>query len=48
MKKVSLLAVIAAMMMVFAGCNTVKGVGQDVSALGQGVDKAATTVSNKL
>ena len=31
-----------------AGCNTVKGVGKDVAALGNGVDHAATTVSNKM
>ena len=41
MKKFSLLAMLA-------GCNTVKGVGKDVAALGNGVDHAATTVSNKM
>lgn len=48
MKKLSLLAILAAVMMCFAGCNTIKGVGKDVSALGSGVDKAATTVQNKM
>lgn len=48
MKKFSLLAVLAAFMICMSGCNTVKGVGKDVAALGNGVDHAATTVSNKM
>ena len=47
MKKFSLLAILAAFLIGLAGCNTVKGVGKDVAALGNGVDHAATTVSNK-
>lgn len=47
MKKFSLLAILAAFLIGLAGCNTVKGVGKDV-ALGNGVDHAATTVSNKM
>ncbi len=30
------------------GCNTVKGIGKDVSAAGEGINKGATAVSNKL
>ena len=48
MKKFSLLAILAAFLIGLAGCNTVKGVGKDVAALGNGVDHAATTVSNKM
>lgn len=48
MKKFSLLAMLAAFLIGLAGCNTVKGVGKDVAALGNGVDHAATTVSNKM
>ena len=47
-KKFSLLAILAAFLIGLAGCNTVKGVGKDVAALGNGVDHAATTVSNKM
>ena len=46
MKKFSLLAILAAFLIGLAGCNTVKG--KDVAALGNGVDHAATTVSNKM
>lgn len=48
MKKFSIVALLAALMICFSGCNTVKGIGKDVSALGNGVDHAATTVSNKM
>ena len=48
MKKFSLLAILAAFLIGLAGCNTVNGVGKDVAALGNGVDHAATTVSNKM
>ena len=48
MKKFSLLAILSAFLIGLAGCNRVKGVGKDVAALGNGVDHAATTVSNKM
>ena len=48
MKKFSLLAILSAFLIGLAGCNTVKGVGKDVAALGNGVDHAATSVSNKM
>ena len=48
MKKFSLIAILAAFLIGLAGCNTVKGVGKDVAALGNGVDHAATKVSNKM
>jgi len=35
------LALLAAMMMVLSGCNTVEGAGKDVKATGQAVEKAA-------
>lgn len=44
MKKFSLIAILAA----FLIGHTVKGVGKDVAALGNGVDHAATKVSNKM
>lgn len=48
MKKFSLIAILASFLIGLAGCNTVKGVGKDVAALGNGVDHAATKVSNKM
>ena len=48
MKKFSLIAILAAFLIGLAGCNPVKGVGKDVAALGNGVDHAATKVSNKM
>ena len=48
MKKFSLIAILVAFLIGLAGCNTVKGVGKDVAALGNGVDHAATKVSNKI
>ena len=33
--------VLAAMMMLVAGCNTVEGAGKDVKAGGQAIEKAA-------
>ena len=48
MKKFSLIAILAAFLIGLAGCNTVKGLCKDVAALGNGVDPAATKVSNKM
>jgi len=39
--KILTLALLAAMMMVLSGCNTVEGAGKDVKATGQAVEKAA-------
>ncbi len=45
MKK--LLMLVAAVIMV-AGCNTIAGIGKDVSAAGSAVDKAATDTKKKM
>ena len=45
MKK--LLMLVAAVVMV-AGCNTIAGIGKDVSAAGSAVDKAATDTKKKM
>lgn len=46
MKKI----LVASMLMAFVltGCNTVKGVGQDVSKAGDAVSNSAEKVENKL
>ena len=46
MKKV-ILASIAAMV-VLTGCNTFKGLGQDISKAGDGVTKTADKTENKI
>ena len=33
---------------VLAGCNTIAGIGKDVSAAGSAVDKAATDTKKKM
>ncbi len=48
MKKLSLLVIASAFLMSLTACNTFKGVGQDISAAGSGIDKAATSVQNKM
>ncbi|MVX56032.1 entericidin A/B family lipoprotein [Parasutterella muris] len=48
MKKLSFLAILAAMMFAFSGCNTISGIGKDVSAVGRSVDHAATKTSAKI
>lgn len=48
MKKIVMAVISAAFIFSVTGCNTVKGVGQDVSKVGQGIDHAAQDVSNKL
>lgn len=48
MKKLSFLAILAAMMLAFSGCNTISGIGKDVSAVGRSVDHAATKTSAKI
>jgi entericidin B len=42
-----LLMLVAAVIMV-AGCNTIAGIGKDVSAAGSAVDKAATDTKKKM
>ena len=39
--KTSAAALLAVMMMLVAGCNTVEGAGKDVKAGGQAIEKAA-------
>jgi len=41
LRKLGALAVMAAMVMGIAACNTVEGAGKDVKAAGQGIEKAA-------
>lgn len=48
MRKFSIIAVLAALVLSFSACNTFKGVGQDISAGGQAIDKAATSVQKKI
>ncbi len=48
MKKFGVAAILVAFTMLVAGCNTVKGIGQDVTAGGEAIDKAATTVQKKM
>jgi predicted small secreted protein len=42
-----LFALVAAVMVV-TGCNTIAGIGKDVSAAGSAVDKAATDTKKKM
>ena len=42
-----LFALVAAVMLV-TGCNTIAGIGKDVSAAGSAVDKAATDTKKKM
>lgn len=39
--KMASVALVAALMMLVAGCNTVEGAGKDVKATGSAVEKAA-------
>ena len=48
MKKCVLLGLAAVFTIGGAACSTVKGVGQDVSAVGNDIDTAATAVQKKL
>ena len=48
MKKWVLLVLAAAFTIAMSACSTVKGVGQDVSAVGNDIDTAATAVQKKL
>ena len=48
MRKTGMVALMLAFVMSLCACNTVKGVGQDISAGGQAIDKAATKVQDKL
>ena len=48
MKKWVLLVLAAVFTIGSSACSTVKGVGQDVSAVGNDIDTAATAVQKKL
>ncbi len=48
MKKFLVLLLTIVFSLGVSACNTVKGVGQDVSAVGSDIDSAATAVQNKL
>ena len=48
MKKWVLMVMAAAFTLSVSACSTVKGVGQDVSAVGDDIDTAATAVQKKL
>ena len=48
MKKWVLLVLAAVFTRSVSACSTVKGVGQDVSAVGNDIDTAATAVQQKL
>lgn len=48
MKKFGVAAILVAFTMLVAGCNTVKGIGQDVTAGGEAIDHAATKVQQKM
>ena len=48
MKKWVLLVLAAVFTLSVSACSTVKGVGQDVSAVGDDIDTAATAVQKKL
>lgn len=48
MKKWVLLVLAAVFTLSVSACSTVKGVGQDVSAVGNDIDTAATAVQQKL
>ncbi|AWT48937.1 entericidin [Psychrobacter sp. YP14] len=46
MKKLAFASLTA--LVVLSGCNTFKGLGQDVSKAGEGVTKTADKVENKI
>lgn len=48
MKKWVLVVMAVAFTLSVSACSTVKGVGQDVSAVGDDIDTAATAVQKKL
>lgn len=48
MKKWVLMVLAAVFTLSVSACSTVKGVGQDVSAVGNDIDTAATAVQKKL
>lgn len=48
MKKWMLMVLAAVFTLSVSACSTVKGVGQDVSAVGNDIDTAATAVQKKL
>jgi predicted small secreted protein len=46
--KLTLMALIIVAATALSGCNTIRGVGQDVSATGRGVSKGAGAVQNAM
>lgn len=48
MKKLLLMIFTLALGVSLSACNTIRGVGEDISAVGSGIDKAATSVQKKL
>ncbi len=48
MRTVRKLFVLIAAVVVATGCNTIAGIGKDVSAAGSAVDKAATDTKKKM
>jgi len=47
-KTIKKLFVVVAAVIAVAGCNTIAGIGKDVSAAGSAVDKAATDTKKKM
>ena len=48
MKNILTIALLAIVSITLTACNTMKGVGEDVSAGGRGITKAANKVENKI
>ncbi len=48
MRKFGIFALAIAFMLSLSACNTFKGMGQDISAGGQAIDNAATSVQKKM
>lgn len=46
MKKLILIALFALMPVALSACNTVQGVGQDITAGGRAIDRAAEDAKN--
>jgi predicted small secreted protein len=46
--KLTLVALIVVAATILSGCNTIRGVGQDVSATGRGVSKGAGAVQSAM
>jgi predicted small secreted protein len=46
--KTTALALMAALVVTLAGCNTIKGIGRDVSATGRGVTSGASATQRSM